>query len=436
MQASESPVPTGRSRRTIFVGALGTTLEWFDFTLFIYLAPVISKLFFPSSDPVISLIATFGVFAVGYLMRPLGGLFFGNYGDRHGRKRALLLSISLMSVPMLVTGILPTESTIGVAAPILLGLLRLTQGFSVGGEFSGSIVLLQESAPPGRRGFVSNLAQTTAGAGFLLSSLTVTILHATLSEAQVSSWGWRIPFFIGFGIGIGTLLAQRRMPETEVFSHALESGDLVESPARTLWRTERRSLVAVFLLMGYLGMAYYIVATFIPTWLNSVIGDDAAASVLAATIGALLYTVITPFAGSLSDRVGRKPPMYAAALLFAAAAYPIFLLMASGGAGTAIAGECLLMLLVILFTGASTPAISELFTTSTRYSGVAIGYGLGIAIFGGTAPLLATALVKVTGVNEAPSAMLILGSVLVLFLLARMPETFRGPSPDQDEGPS
>lgn len=415
-----------RGRGAIFVGALGTTLEWFDFTLFIYLAPVISKLFFPSSDGVTSLLATFAVFAVGYLMRPLGGLFFGSYGDRHGRKQALLISISLMSVPMLVTGILPTEGTIGLAAPILLALMRLTQGFSVGGEFSGSIVLLQENAPPGRRGFVSNLAQTTAGAGFLLSSLTVTIIHATLSADQVHSWGWRIPFFIGFAIGIGTLLAQRRMPETEVFSHALEAGEVTESPARTLWRTERRALLAVFLLMGYLGMTYYLVATFVPTWLTSVVGNDAASGVLAATIGALLYTVITPFAGSLSDRIGRKPPMYAAALLFVAAAYPIFLLMAGGGAGAAIAGECLLMILVIVFTGASTPAISELFTTGTRYSGVAIGYGLGIAIFGGTAPLLGTALVKLTGVDEAPSALLILGSVLVLFVLLRLPETAPG----------
>jgi MHS family proline/betaine transporter-like MFS transporter len=178
-------------------GALGTTLEWFDFTLYVYLAPVIGELFFPSDDKLASLLATFGVFAAGYLMRPLGAAFFGRYGDTRGRKAALTLSVLLMSVPMLAISLLPTHEEIGVAAPILLVILRLVQGFSVGGEFSGSIVLLQESSGPGHRGFVSNLAQVTAGAGFLLSSLVATILHASLSTQQMQDWGWRLPFLLG-----------------------------------------------------------------------------------------------------------------------------------------------------------------------------------------------------------------------------------------------
>jgi MHS family proline/betaine transporter-like MFS transporter len=412
-------------RSSIVVGALGTTLEWYDFTLFIYLAPVISHVFFPAHDS-LSLLETFGLFAAGYLMRPLGGVFFGRYGDKFGRKSALVLSIAMMSLPMLVTGFIPSYQRIGIIAPMLLLAMRLAQGFSVGGEFSGSIVLLYEYASSTRKGFISNLAQVTAGAGFLLSSLAVTIMDHALSPAAMEQWGWRVLFFVGVVIGVSTLIAQLRMPETESFQEAKNEGEIADSPTRMLWGTARMPLVKVFLLMGYLGMTYYVVATFIPAWLTGEVGRSAADGAVVATIGALLYTVLTPFAGLLSDRIGRRRPMFIAALLLIVVSYPLFHGMVKGGLGVAIASQCILMALVIVFTGASTPAIAELFETSVRYSGVAIGYGLGIAVFGGTAPFLGDAFVRITGLKESPSFLLMVGSILVLFLLRTIPETLPG----------
>jgi MHS family proline/betaine transporter-like MFS transporter len=410
-------------RRPVIFGAIGTTLEWFDFTLYVYLSPVIAQLFFPSDDQIASLMATFGVFAAGYLMRPIGALFFGSFGDRRGRKAALTLSVAMMSGPMLLIGLLPTHATIGVWAAVLLVVLRLVQGFSVGGEFGGSIVLLEESAEPQRRGFVTNLALTTAGIGFLLSSLIATVLHSVLSTAQMDDWGWRLPFFAGAAIGVFAFVMRRRMDETESFTEAQASGTLAEAPVRELLRTERGPLIAVFLLVGYSGLTYYVAATFVPSWLQTVISADPAEALAAATVGALLYTVLSPFAGLLSDRVGRRSMMAVGAIGLGAAAYPMFDLMSDGGFAAIVAGEVVLMLLVIVYAGPSTPVFTELFSTATRYSGVAVGYGLGMAVFGGTAPLLATGLIKLTGDDLAPSFLVIGASALVLIVIALIPET-------------
>jgi MHS family proline/betaine transporter-like MFS transporter len=413
-------------RRPVVFGAIGTTLEWFDFTLYLYLSPIIAALFFPSGDQLASLMATFGVFAAGYLMRPLGALFFGSYGDRRGRKAALSLSVAMMSGPMVLIGLLPTHATIGAAAAVLLVLLRLVQGFSVGGEFGGSIVLLEESAPPGRRGLFTNLALSTAGIGFLLSSLTATVLHALLSTGQMESWGWRLPFFLGAAIGVFAFVMRRRMDETERFKEAKESGTLAEAPVHTLLQTERGRLMAVFLLVGYSGLTYYLAATFVPSWLQTVVEADPAEALLAATVGALLYTVVSPFAGLLSDRIGRRPMMAAGAVALAVGAYPLFDLMSEGTFPSILIGAVVLMLLVIVFAGPSTPTFTELFSTATRYSGVAVGYGLGMAVFGGTAPLLATGLIKWTGNDLAPSFLLVGASLLILAVIALIPETAFG----------
>jgi MHS family proline/betaine transporter-like MFS transporter len=413
----------GGRRRPVILGAVGTTLEWFDFTLYVYLSPVIAQLFFPSSDPLASLMATFGVFAAGYFMRPLGALFFGSYGDRMGRKAALTLSVAMMAGPMVIIGLLPTHATIGVLAPILLVLLRLVQGFSVGGEFGGSIVLLEESAGPGRRGFVTNLALATAGVGFLIASLTATLLHSLLSTSQLDSWGWRVPFFMGAAIGLFAFAMRRRMEETESFVKARESGSLEAHPVRRLLQTERGALLAVFFLVGYSGLTYYLAATFIPSWLQTVVHAKPSEALAAATVGALLYTVLTPFAGLVSDRLGRRGMMAAGALALAAAAYPLFDLMSDGTFASILAGEVVLMVLVIVFAGPSTPVFTELFGTTTRYSGVAVGYGLGMAVFGGTAPLIATGLIKWTGNELAPAYMLIAASVLILVVIAAIRET-------------
>lgn len=393
-------------------------MEWYDFTLYIYLAPVISELFFPSDNSLDSLLATFGVFAAGYLMRPLGAAILGNVGDTRGRKFALGLSISLMAVGMLMIGLLPTEGSIGVLAPILLVLIRLAQGFSLGGEFSGSIVLLAESAQPRRRGFTTNLVQISTGIGFLLSSATVAVLHAMLTDAQMESWGWRLPFFIGAGIGalaLYLLATKVQIDENEEASP--------EVPLKTLFEKERRPLTINFLLNGQQSLIYYVVATFIPTFVTSILGGPPQEGLFASAVAALAFMVLCPPAGALSDRLGRKPVLMIGAVGMAFGAIPLFALISETTLPAVMGGQLGLMILVVIFTAPALVIATELFSKPTRYSGVAVGYNLGATVFGGTAPLLCTALISITSWDLSPALLLAVTSVLVIFVIAASPET-------------
>jgi MHS family proline/betaine transporter-like MFS transporter len=405
-------------KKSAWFGTLGAAMEWYDFTLYVYLAPVISQLFFPSDNSLDSLLATFGVFAAGYLMRPLGAAILGNVGDTRGRKFALGLSITLMAVGMLLIGLLPTESSIGILAPILLVLIRLAQGFSLGGEFSGSIVLLAESAEPRRRGFTTNLVQVSTGIGFLLSSATVAVLHALLDNGQMDSWGWRLPFFIGAAIGaVALFLLVTRVPIEE------DEEKPEEVPLKALFERERKPLVLNFLLNGHQALIYYVVATFIPTFVTTILGGPPQDGLFASALAAVVFMVLCPPAGTLSDRWGRRPVLALAAVLMAIAAIPLFALIAEISLPAVIGGQLGLMILVVLFTSPALVIATELFSKPTRYSGVAVGYNLGATIFGGTAPLLCTALISITGWDLAPGLLLTIASLLILIVIHYSPET-------------
>lgn len=409
-----------KKRGSAWFGTLGAAMEWYDFTLYVYLAPVISQLFFPSDNSLDSLLATFGVFAAGYLMRPLGAALLGNIGDTRGRKFALGLSISLMAVGMLLIGLLPTESTIGVLAPILLVLIRLAQGFSLGGEFSGSIVLLAESAEPRRRGFTTNLVQISTGIGFLLSSATVALLHSLLTDQQMNTWGWRLPFFIGAAIGAFALYMLLTRVELDDEKPDDAQRDV---PLKTLFEKERRPLTINFLLNGHQALIYYVVATFIPTFVTTILGGPAEEGLFASAIAAIVFMVLCPPAGALSDRFGRRPILAIGAVGMAIAAVPLFALIAEVTLPAVIGGQLGLMILVVIFTAPALVIATELFSKPTRYSGVAVGYNLGATIFGGTAPLLCTALISITGWDLAPGLLLAASSILVLFVISASPET-------------
>jgi MFS transporter, MHS family, proline/betaine transporter len=411
--------------RSAILGSLGSALEWFDFTLYAYVSPIIARLFFPASDGHTALLATFGIFATGFLMRPIGAIAFGSMGDRRGRRRALMLAVTMMSVPMLLIALLPTYGTIGVAAPILLLALRMVQGFSVGGEFSGTLVLMAESAPPGRRGAVAALAQTTSGCGVLLASLTTTILEATTTTGQMDDWGWRVPFVLGALIGLVALAMRLRMSETDSFTRARAAGELDRSPVRHAVTRERRGVLLVLGLAAYGGLAYFLVATYIPSYLQTEVHVVPEGALLGATLASVTFAVGCPLTGALSDRVGRRGVLAAAAAGLGLITLPAFLLMDAGTTGAAIAGQVGLMALVVGWSGPVSAVFSELLPTVTRYSGLSVGYNLAMAIFGGTAPLVATALISLTGDHTAPSWYLIAASVIVLALLRWTPETSR-----------
>ena len=414
-----------RRRVGATLGSIGSALEWYDFTLYIYLAPVLADLFFPSSDPLDALLATYGVFAAGFLMRPLGAVFFGNLGDARGRKAALTYSVVMMSIAMVLIGLLPTHATIGVAAPIALLLLRMVQGFSVGGESSGTYVLMFETARRDRRGMGAALAATMASLGVLLAALLVTVMHAVLNTQQTDDYGWRILFFAGAGLGLIALIMRRRMAETPSFAAAQEAGEVSAMPIKRALRHHRRAIARVFALTAYTGIAFWLAFSYVPSYLQEPIGTTPEVATLGATLATILYAVAIPFAGLLSDYVGRRPVMAAGALLTLALAYPIFTLLDDATAAATIAGQLILMVLVLLYVGPWALTISELFPTATRYTGVGIGFQLSMAIFGGTVPLVATLLIKITGNNLAPAFYLMGASLLILVVLARLPETYR-----------
>ncbi len=416
-----TPGGAPRRNRSLFSGTLGATLEWYDFTLYVYLAPVISVLFFPSSSPIDSLLATFGVFAAGYLMRPLGAAVIGNYGDTHGRRAALLFSITAMGAGMFVIAVLPTESSIGVLAPIALVLVRLVQGFSLGGEFGGAITLLAEAAPAMRRGWTVNFAQVSAGVGTLMSSGLVVVLHSFLSDSQMQDFGWRIPFLIGGLLGVIAIVALLRTPESKMFSEEAEAD--VEVPIKDLLHTERRPLVLNSLLNGYQSLSYYIIVTFVPTYLVAFEKAPPEEGVLAGVVAALVFTLISPPAGGLSDRFGRRPVLLAALVGMAIGAVPLFVVLGEVALGAVIPAQLALMAMVTLFSGAALVTGCELFTTRTRYSGVSIGFNVGATVFGGTAPLIATGLIKLTDYNQAPAVLLAVAALLTLIVVRLIPET-------------
>ena len=418
------------SKKTVFCAAIGTTLEWYDFTVFIYIAPVLSKLFFPSEDKMVAILSTFGIFTAGYLMRPIGGIILANLGDKIGRKKVLILSVWLMAIPMTVISFLPTYHSIGITAVVILLLARMLQGFSVGGEYTGVLVMLLEQAQPENRGFIASWGTCVSGCGVLLSSLVVTVTTGLLGDQAMLEWGWRVPFLIGILIAAFSLVMQFQMKESPHFQKIKKEGNIAKFPAWEALKKYPREIFIVFCLTGYLGIAYYMVAAFLPTYLTMVVHFPAEKALILTTVIAALYAFTAPLWGYLSDKVGRRPLMLGASIFFVVFGYPIFRLFTTGNLLYAYIAAILFMTAVTAFTAAFVSAINELFPTKERFSGMSIGYNIGNAGLGGTAPLVSTMLIAWTGSAVAPCYYLIIGGICIIFVILRMKETARIPLED------
>lgn len=402
-----SAVESSRRFRTVFAGAIGNALEWYDFALFGYFAPVLGTLFFPSESRLASLLQTFGVFALGFVMRPLGGVLFGHIGDRLGRKQALTYSTLLMAIPTTLIGLLPTFEQIGIWAAVLLTLTRILQGLSVGGEMIGSISFLAEEAPPGRRGFFASWAGVSGCSGSLMGSGVAALFHATLSNEQLMSWGWRVPFLFGVAVGLIGFWLRHGVSESSSFEQAKEAGALARTPLFEAFRHNFRPIVATFFLALPFTVGFYLPFVWVSTWLTQVRKPPVPDALTANTIALALSTFLLPFSGALSDRIGRKKVYIAGALAVVILTYPIFLIMEAGTFASALQGQ-ILFALCMAPTGGSLPALLvELFPTRTRFSGIAIGYNLNVALLGGTTPLVATALISLTDDLNSPAYYLI-----------------------------
>lgn len=398
-------------RRTIIAGLAGNVVEWYDFGVYGFFAATIGKQFFPTHDPSVSLLASFGVFAVGFIARPLGGLLFGYIGDRFGRRAAVLNSVLLMIVPTLLMALLPTYDMIGVAAPILLVLMRLAQGLAVGGEYTTSMVLLVEEAHPRRRGFVSSFAPFGALGGLLLGSAVGAFLTSTLSAEHAASWGWRAAFLTGLMIGFVVFLIRRQLPpdETIIAHEAARASPLVD-----VFRDEWRTILKVlgFNLRNTVG--FYLCFVYLSTWLTENTKIPTSTALALNSIALVLMMLLTPLNGALSDRIGRKPVLIVGSAASVLLAWPLFSLMTTPNVLTILAGQCAFAFLMSS-TGAGPAFMVEAFPKHVRCSGLSVGYNLATAIFGGTVPLVAVFLTKITHYPLAPAFYLALAAGISLW---------------------
>jgi MHS family proline/betaine transporter-like MFS transporter len=417
----------GSIRKAVRGAAIGNTVEWFDFAIYSALATYIADKFFPSGNDTAALLNTFAVFAAAFFMRPLGGFFFGPLADRIGRQRVLAIVILLMSASTFAIGLVPSYDTIGVVAPLLLLVLRCLQGFSAGGEYGSGACFLAEYAPDKHRGFIVSFLVWSVVIGFLLGSVTLVVLEALLSEDTMNSYGWRIPFLLAGVLGVVGLYIRLRLRDTPDFEELRDEGEISESPLKEALTTSWRPILQIFGLVVIHNVGFYIIFTFLPSYFTETLGLTKMDAFVSITIASLVALVLIPPLGALSDRIGRKPLLIAGSVGFIVLAYPLFLLLNSGSLAAAIAGHAGLAAVEAVFVSASLAAGAELFATRVRSGAYSIGYNVSVAIFGGTAPYVATWLTDRTGDELAPAYYVIVAAVITLATVMTMRETSARP---------
>ncbi|MCZ6768370.1 MAG: MFS transporter [Acidobacteria bacterium] len=421
----ESSTGSGNIRKTVIVAVVGNIMEWYDFALYGYFAPVLAHLFFPSEDPAVSLVSTFGVFATGFLMRPVGAAIFGHFGDRMGRRKALSASVLLMAGATALMGLLPTYAQIGMTATVLLTFLRLLQGISAGGEFTGSISFLVEHAPPSRRGFIGSWTTFSGVSGMILGSGAGALVTYLLSDEALNSWGWRIPFLLGIVTGAVGYYLRFGVEESPMFKALKESGKVVRAPLKEAFREFHKEMLTAVGVNWLNAAVFYTVWVYNTTYLATVIGLPLSSALLINTLSMLFLIIAIPIMGALSDRVGRKPLLIAGCVGVGCMAYPLYYLLSQGTFGSALTAQLLFVIPISMLQGTMPTTMVELFPTSSRYSALSISYNIAFAIFGGTAPLVATQLISMTGDPLSPSYWLIFSAVVSLLVILSMKERYR-----------
>ncbi len=412
---------SAQTRKVIAAGMIGNVLEWYDFAIYGYFATAIGRQFFPHEDPVAQLLSAFGVFALGYLMRPVGGALIGHIGDRFGRRGALTFSVTAMAIPTFLIGVLPGYSMLGLLAPAALTLLRMVQGLSVGGEYTSSMVFLVEQAPEGRRGLMGALAACGAGVGTLLGSAMGAGFAANMSEAALEAWGWRVPFLMGLLIGIAGYFLRRHALETMPAERS-KRVPIVET-LHDHWRT----------VLGFAGLSvfnavgFYVGFIYLVSWLQTADGIPPSRALEINTLSMTIILAVVLAGGALSDRFGRKPLLLIPVILGFVAALPVFWLMNHPSALLAQLGQLGLVLIVGLYGGTQPAALVEAAPPQVRCTAVALGYNICFGVIGGSTPLAAAWLVERTGNEIAPAYLIMAAAAVAFFTILRFRETYRAP---------
>ncbi|AZL15362.1 MFS transporter [Rickettsiales endosymbiont of Stachyamoeba lipophora] len=409
-------------KKVLAAGMVGNALEWYDFALYGHFVFIISQLFFPSDNHLVSLVMTFGGFAAGFIMRPLGAVVFGHIGDQFGRRTALAAAILTMAIPTACIGLLPTYHEIGIAAPICLIIIRLLQGLSLGGEFSGSIAFIVEHAPNNRRGLAGSAAMFSMNVGILLGSLAAAICNNTFTTEALYSWGWRIPFIIGLAIGLVGLYVRSGLHESPKYEQAKKLGHISKTPTRELFKGYRHELFSGIVVYLTVTIPFFTFVMFMNTYMSKIVGKSPAEASLINTISMIIATSFIPVFGYLSDIFGRKVITRLGAGLFILLTYPLFIMLNQPGFLLPLIGQTIFGILVSLYMSPVPAILVELFPTSVRYSGVALSYNISAAGFGGTAPMVATFLINHTGNNYAIAFYIIFFAMISFAWIGQMSE--------------
>jgi MHS family proline/betaine transporter-like MFS transporter len=412
----------------LVAGMSGNLMEWYDFALYGVMARTLAEVFFPHAGRLLALLSVFGVFAAGYLMRLVGGALFGHLGDRVGRRRALLLSAGTMAIATSLVGLLPSYAAVGVLAPILFTVFRLLQGLSVGGEFTTSISYLVEHAPPGRRGLQGSFAGLTAGAGILLGSAVGSALFGLLSADEVRDWGWRIPFLLSVPLGVGLAALRMTLPEDAPASPASDGGADARkgtSPVRRALREHPGEIVRGIAMGWGLNASFYVVAVFLGSFLATerLLPEDTALRLQTSAVA--LMVVLTPLAGHLADRLGRKPMVLISAGGCLLLSWPLFAVLRNENPADDLLVQLVFALFVVAGLAPYQVWLAERFPRAVRASGLGIAYNAAAGVLGGTTPLVCTTLADWSGSSIAPAGYVGLATLATLIAALWTPDTSR-----------
>lgn len=399
-------------RKVALSSFLGNFIEWFDYASYSYFATTIALVFFPTGNHTVAMLQTFGVFALSFVLRPIGALFWGNFGDKKGRKGALAISIMFMSGASFLIGCLPSYAMVGILAPALLLLLRMVQGFSASGEYAGAATFLGEYAPTKKRGIYCSLIPASTAIGLLAGSTLATVMTASLDSASLTAWGWRIPFLMAGPLGLVVHYIRTKLADSPVYAsmtEALENKQVPAaqtksvSPLRELFQHHFKALMISFGACMLNAVGFYTVLTYLPTYLSDTVGMASAQSSTITTICLVLYVALVFGMGHISDKFGRKKVLIGACVAFIVLTVPAFMVLNTAQFWPVLIVELAMCATLTANDGTLSSYLTETFPTSVRFTGFAFSFNLANAIFGGTAPFIATWLIYATGSSIAPA---------------------------------
>lgn len=414
-------------RKASTASFIGNFVEWFDYASYGYLAVVIGTVFFPSTDASIELLSTYAVFAISFVLRPIGGIIWGALGDKLGRRFALAWSILIMSGATFLLGCLPSYAAVGVTAPILLIIIRMVQGFSASGEYAGAATFLAEYAPTNKRGLYTSLVPGSTATGLLLGSLLAALLTWGLTPDQLATWGWRIPFLMAGPLGLVGRYVRMHLEDSPVYTEMVEKlegkNEEVPNPFKELFANHKKKFFIALGVASLNAVGFYIILSYMPVYLATERGVPQANSLLAATVSTLVYILSIFVMGHISDVIGRRKMLIIASLLFIVLSVPLFYLLDGQHIWVVLAVQVVFGIMLTANDGTLATFLSELFPTSIRYTGFAFSFNTANALFGGTAPFISTWMIKTTGSVYAPAYFLMIAGLVALISMWASKET-------------